>query len=187
VSETTATATALEPLDGSFVVDPIHSSLSFSVPAMGVSTFRNAFDTFSARLDVFADGAHIEGHVELTSLLLREPEQFRAHLLSGEFFSAEDHPTARFESNDVTLHDDGTVEVSGELELRGIAHRVHAEGRWAQPFADPRGHRRTHLTLVATVNRHDFGMNWQMEMPTGEDGLGDEVTVTAELALVATV
>ena len=50
--------------------------------------------------------------------------------------------------------------------------------------ADGYGNQRVGLDLETTINRRDYGINWSMELPSGEPGLADDVTITANLALV---
>lgn len=53
------------------------------------------------------------------------------------------------------------------------------------PAADPTGKTRPHLELEATLNRRDYGLEWNVPLPDGGSALADEVTITVELALVA--
>src|SRR4051794_23395612 len=117
-------ATATTPLSGSYIADPVHSSFGFAVRYQGVSLFRGTLDDVTAKLD---DG-RLEGSAKVESISIRTPEQFRAHVLSPEFFDAEQHPEVSFTSSDLDLADDGTATVSGELTIKGIARPVEAKG-----------------------------------------------------------
>lgn len=179
--------TKTTPLVGTFAADPVHSSLAFSVPAMGVSTFRSGFERIAATLSADGGAAELTVEVDLESLALREPAQFRGHLLSGDFLASERFPTATFASDTVELRDDGTVTVTGLLSFRGQARHVKAEGRWSPPIVDASGTRRAHLSLDGTIDRRAFGIAFRQPLPNGDDGLGDMVAVSAELALVARI
>lgn len=178
-------ATDATALSGTFAADPIHSSLAFSIPAMGVSTFRSGFERVTATLDAEGEAPRLTAAVELESLALREPAQFRSHLLSGELFAAEQFPQATFESEAVDLKEDGTVTLTGLLSFRGQTGRVAATGLWSAPVADASGNLRAHLSLTGTINRREYGIEFQQPLPNGDDGLGGEVTVSVELALIA--
>src|SRR3954451_23850974 len=97
-----STATALS---GTYVADPIHSSFGFAVRYQGVSLFRGTLDEVNATL---TDG-RLEGTAKAESISIRTPEQFRAHVLSGEFFDAANHPKVKFTSSDLDVSDDGTA------------------------------------------------------------------------------
>jgi polyisoprenoid-binding protein YceI len=40
------------------------------------------------------------------------------------------------------------------------------------------------LTVTATVDRTEFGLDWNNPLPTGELALANDVTIVAELQLV---
>jgi polyisoprenoid-binding protein YceI len=167
---------------GTYVADPVHSSVGFAVIHNGVSTFRGGFRDYEARL-VGGEEPRLEGSVDVTSLDISE-EQLKGHLLSPEFFDAEHFPRIRFSSTELDVAEDGAARVRGELEIRGQTHEVEANGRFAQLGADLAGSARVGLSLETTVDRRGFGLDWQAELPSGGEVLGYEVTVAVELELV---
>jgi polyisoprenoid-binding protein YceI len=172
-----ATATTLQ---GTYTADPVHSSFGFAVRYQGVSLFKGTLDEVEAKI---ADGT-LEGSAKVESISIRTPEQFRAHVLSGEFFDAENHPTVDFRSSDLELNEDGTAKVEGELTIKGITRPVTATGTWIAPEGDAFGNTRGHLNLEAVVDRTEFDMNWNAPLPSGGKALANEVTLTVELSLV---
>jgi polyisoprenoid-binding protein YceI len=167
---------------GSWVVDPTHSSIGFSVVHNGVSSFRSGFGSYVATLRG-GENPRLEGSVEVGSIEIAE-EQLKGHLLSPEFFDAERHPQLRFHSNALEVDGDGTVKVRGELEISGARHEVEARGRFAELGADLAGSARVGLSLTATVDRRSFGLDWQAELPSGGEVLDYEVEIAVELELV---
>jgi polyisoprenoid-binding protein YceI len=172
-----STATALR---GTYTADPVHSSFGFAVRYQGVSLFRGTLDEVEATL---TDG-RLEGRAKVESISIRTPEQFRAHVLSAEFFDAENHPEVIFTSSDVDLSDDGTVTVEGDLTIKGITHPVTATGTWIAPEGDAFGNTRGHLNLEAQIDRTEFDMNWNAPLPSGGKALANEVTLIVELSLI---
>jgi polyisoprenoid-binding protein YceI len=171
-------------ISGVYAADPIHSSFGFAVKYMGVSTFRGTLDNVTAKLEASSGAVALTGAAEVESVSIRSPEQFRAHVLGEQFFAADAHPQITFSSKDVVLSDDGTATVDGQLTIKGITRPVTARGTWSPPAADPTGKTRSHLTLETTINRRDYGITWDAPLPNGGSALADEVTITAELALV---
>jgi len=172
-------STTATPLAGSYAADPIHSSFGFAVRYQGVSLFRGTLSEVSATL---ADG-RLEGAAQVESISIRTPEQFRAHVLSEEFFDAANHPQVTFVSTDLDLRADGTAEVKGDLTIKGITNPVTATGTWTAPATDAFGNTRGHLNLEAVVDRTQFDMNWNMPLPSGGNALANEVTLTVDLSL----
>jgi polyisoprenoid-binding protein YceI len=167
---------------GTYVVDPVHSSVGFSVIHNGVSTFRSGFADFEARLSG-GEAARLEGTVDVAGIEVSE-EQLKGHLLSPEFFDAERYPRLRFESSELDVAGGGSVTIRGELEIKGETHRVEASGRFAQLGGDLSGKSRVGLSLAATVDRRDFGLDWNAELPSGGEVLDYEVSIAVELELV---
>lgn len=173
------------PIEGTYAADPIHSSFGFAVKYMGVSTFRGTMEKVVATLETGADEIALTGSAEVQSISIRTPEQFRAHVLGEQFFAADVHPQITFSSSDVVLGEDGAATVTGSLTIKGITETITAHGTWSAPAADPTGKTRSHLALETTINRRDYGITWDAPLPNGASALADEVTITAELALVA--
>lgn len=174
----TPTAT---PTIGTYNADPVHSSLGFSIPYQGVSTFRGTLTEVDARL---VDG-RLEGTAPVESISITTPETFRAHVLSAEFFDAEAHPEVKFVSTALDVEEDGRARVSGDLTIKGITKPVHATGTWTAPATDAFGNTRANLALEAFIDRTEWGMKWNTPLPSGGDALGTEVTLTISLSLVA--
>ena len=167
---------------GTYVVDPVHSSIGFAVVHNGVATFRSGFGTYEARLTGGA-APGLEGTVEVASAQIDE-EQLKGHLLSPEFFDAARHPRLRFRSSELSVAEDGTVRIRGELEIRGETREVEAGGRFVRLGADLAGKARVGLSLAATVDRREFGLDWNAELPSGGEVLDYAVQIAVELELV---
>ncbi|MEA2380314.1 MAG: hypothetical protein QOH72_285 [Solirubrobacteraceae bacterium] len=168
------------PLSGTYTADPIHSSFGFAVKYQGVSVFRGTLSEVQATLS----GGRLEGTAKVESISIRTPEQFRAHVLSAEFFDAESHPEVTFASEELDLREDGTAKVKGELTIKGITKPIEATGTWTAPAADAFGSTRGHLNLEAVVDRTDWDMNWNMALPSGGNVLANDVTLTVDVSLV---
>jgi polyisoprenoid-binding protein YceI len=178
-------ATATRIADGTYTSDPVHSSFQAGVSHMGVGSFRTSFSDIEARLTSDADGLRLAGRVQVESISIQNPPEFREHVLNGaDFFDAANHPEVVFDSSRIALADDGTAELDGELVIKGIAKPLHATGTWREPVEDLRGGVRMALDLNAVVDRRDWDLTWQAPLPKGGDALGWDVTLEAQLELV---
>ena len=177
----TTTATKIEIPTGTWSSDPVHSSASFEVEHNGFSLFRTSFRELDATL-TSAETTRIEGRVAVESIDVTQPD-FRAHLLSPEFFDVARHPHVEFSSDDLTV-DGETVTLRGDLTIAGKSRPVEATGVLRGPLTDPMGSERVALSLEATVDRHEYGIGWNMDLPNGKKVLGDDVKLLVELELV---
>jgi len=167
---------------GTWAVDPVHSSVTFAVTHNGVTTFRSGFERYEAKLTGGED-ARLEGTVEVESIEIDE-EMLKGHLLSPEFFDTQRFPQLRFSSTELSVGENGTLRVAGDLEIRGETRKVEAGGRFAHLGEDAYGKARVGLSISSTVDRRDFGLDWQAELPSGGEVLDYAVAINVELELV---
>jgi polyisoprenoid-binding protein YceI len=168
---------------GVWNTDPIHSSLHFAVKHMVVATFRSALPDFEATLDVDAGGrTTLEGAGRVASVVTPDPN-LTGHLQSPDFFDAERHPVVRFRSTEVARSGD-RIRVAGDLTLKGHTGRIALGGSIAGPVVGLGGDDRIALELTGTLDRTEYGLDWNAPLPQGGFAVGDEVTISAHLELV---
>jgi len=168
---------------GIWKVDPVHSRVHFAITHNGIATFRSGFDSFEATL-TGGEAPKLEGSVDVASVDISE-EMLKGHLMGPDFFDVQVHPRLKFASTALDVADDGSVRLSGELEIRGQTHTVQAVGRFGQLGADLGGSERIGFSLQAAVDRRDFGIDWNAELPSGGEVLEYEVAINVELELLA--
>jgi polyisoprenoid-binding protein YceI len=170
--------TATQIPAGTYGLDAVHSSIGFAVKYNGPAKFRSTFEKFDAQL---ADGV-LTGSADAASIAIDEPN-FKGHLLTEEFFNVEVTPTITFKSTDIKVAEDGTAEVAGDLTIRGTTKPVVATGTFSAG-PDAFGNDRASFELSTTVDRREFGLNWQNALPNGSDALAWDVTLNVDLQFV---
>ena len=163
---------------GTYKVDPVHSTFGFTVTHNGVSKFHGQFEQVDAQLE---DGVLV-GTAQVESVKTAIPD-LKSHLLSPEFFNASETPTIAFRSSDIGIAEDGSVEVEGELTIRGVAKPVTAKGSFASGVGIS-GSEVVGFDLETTVDRREYGLDWQAQLPRGGDVLAWDVTLDVHLELV---
>jgi polyisoprenoid-binding protein YceI len=184
---TTTTATDL-PLDaGTWALDLDHSGVHFKVRHIGLSNVRGRFNRFDATLAVgetLAD-TRVEATVELSSVDTNQPDR-DAHLLSTNFFSAEQHPAMTFRSTGVRAAGEGEYALDGELTVNGVTRPVTLDVEFHGVEAYPLdGSTHAGFSATTTVDREDFGVDFNMPMGVDRFALGRKVAVELELQFVA--
>jgi polyisoprenoid-binding protein YceI len=175
------TTTQTKLPQGTWNLDPVHSAVGFEIDYLA-GTFRGQFRDVQAALTSGDSAARIEGTAQVASVDVKD-ENLAAHLQSPEFFDAERFPELRFVAEDVDLESE-TVLVPGEITIKGVTKPIELTGTIADPITDAWGNERVGLRLTAHVDRTEFGLNWNMQLPTGRPALADDVTIVAELQLV---
>ncbi len=177
MSTISETRTALPT--GTWQVDPVHSTVGFSVKHMVVANFRGGFDTFSVTLDETG----LRGTVDVASIGVSEPN-LNGHLLSPDFFDAERNPQLSFNSTAIRVEGD-KLDIDGELTIKGTTRPVKITGTVTGPVTHPfDGSSRLGLELETVVDRTAFGLDWNAPLPTGGFAVGNDVKLVAELELV---
>jgi polyisoprenoid-binding protein YceI len=161
--------------------DPVHSNVSFSVKHMVVATFRGAFTDFDVTLSNEDGEPRLYGAVAVDSVDVRD-ENLKGHLLSPEFFDAERSPEITFTSTGIHVDGEELI-VDGELTIKDATKHVEARGTIVGPVEHPAGGERTGIDLETPVDRTEFGLNWNAELPKGGVMVENEVTLAVHLEL----
>lgn len=178
---TTAVDTGLTA--GTWTIDPVHSTVGFSVRHLMVSKVRGTFDTFEGAITVAEDGTpSVTAQIAVDSVNTRN-EQRDGHLKSADFFDTARHPTATFTSTGVRSDGD-TYFVDGDFTLKGVTKPItlQVEFHGVNPGM---GHGEVAgFDASVVLNRKDFGIDIDMPLETGGTVVGDKVTVTLEIEAV---
>ncbi|MDO3638764.1 YceI family protein [Mycolicibacterium arseniciresistens] len=174
---TTAT-TALAA--GTWAIDPVHSTIAFSVRHLMVSKVRGTFDTFSGAITVAEDGTpSVTAEIAVDSIDTRN-EQRDAHLKSADYFDAATYPTATFASTGVRADGDRYV-LDGDFTLKGVTKPVSLDLEF-NGVSPGMGHGEVAgFEASVVLNRKDFGIDLDMPLETGGAVVGDKITITLEI------
>jgi polyisoprenoid-binding protein YceI len=167
---------------GVWHADPPFSSVTFQVRHLGARDYRAGFRDIDATLDVAA--GTLVATVPVASIELNNPI-IRDRMLSGEFLDAARFPEVRWFVSEFRGDATRAIVVPGELALHGHTRTVAATGRIGLPgpgLLSPEN--RVGIELSATIDRRDFGLDWQEALPGGGDTLGWDVTLEALLEFV---
>jgi polyisoprenoid-binding protein YceI len=179
MSTTTDTRQAL-PV-GTWSLDPIHSTIGFEVDYLAGS-FRGQFREVAGKLDAAGGKPVLTGSAKVASVDVKD-ENLAAHLQSPDFFDAERYPELSFESSEIDRVGD-QVTVRGGITIKGVEKPVELTGTIAEPLTDYTGNEKLSVKLDTTVDRTEFGVNWNIPLPDGKPALADEVKLAAELFFV---
>jgi polyisoprenoid-binding protein YceI len=181
---TEAPRTRLIPA-GTWVTDPVHSSVEFSVRNMGVVNVTGHFADFegSVKSDGTLEGTSAEGTVDVASVYTRAAKRDE-HLLADDFFAAEQHPQIRFTAS--RFEQDGDrVKVYGDLTIKGTTRPVEFDvAVESDPVEDPWGGTRIGLEIDGQVDRRDYGLNFDAATPAGIPLASNAVKLILHLGLV---
>jgi polyisoprenoid-binding protein YceI len=178
----------------SWIFEPGHTEAEFKARHMMVSWVRGLFKDVHGKLELDWNRcleATFEGEIDAAGIWTGQPQRDE-HLRSADFFDDETHPKITF-SGRFTDRTGGTS-FKGEVELtiRGVTRTVPLEitslGEWKTPWwegDENKGEmRRIGFEATATINRHDFGVSWQDELPGGGVVVSNEIELALDVEAI---
>ncbi|MFA7588106.1 MAG: YceI family protein [Novosphingobium sp.] len=162
---------------GTYVLDPAHGKITWSVDHMGFSTYVGQFTDVNAtlKLDVANPSASkLQANVKTDSVnsLNTALDQ---HLKTADFLDTAKHPTAGFEASRIRMIDADSAEISGNLTLRGVTKPIVITADFNQAGINPVDQQYSvGFDGHARIKRSEFGVAYGLPV------LGDDVTLHFE-------
>lgn len=167
-------------------IDTSHTNIEFGVKHMMVTTVRGTFTNFDGTITVDPSNllnSKVEGWIELDSINTRDANRDN-HLRSADFFDAANYPRMTFVSKRIEKVGGDEYKVTGDLTIKGVTKEftfdVTSEGQYKNPW----GSTVWGLTAKGTLNRKDYGLNWNVALETGGLLVGEQVKINVEMELV---
>jgi polyisoprenoid-binding protein YceI len=170
---------------GVWNIDTSHTTVNFSVRHMMVSKVRGKFATFGGTIVIAEDptASTLEASVDMASVDTGDAGRDE-HLRTSDFFDIQTHPTMTFTSTSITPSG-GDYELTGDLTIRGVTRPVTFELEPGGVGTDPWGNTRAGFTATTTINRKDWGLEYNAVLEGGGVLIGEKVTI--ELDVEATL
>jgi polyisoprenoid-binding protein YceI len=170
---------------GTWDIDPMHSTVGFSVRHMMVSKVRGYFREFSGEIVTAPDpgDSSVTASIDVTSIDTRQ-EQRDAHIRSADFFDVDNHPQMTFRSTFVRADGDADWFVDGELTVKGSTRPVTLAVEVNGFGPDASGGTRAGFSARTEISRAEFGVDISMPMDGGGVVVGDKVSVELEIEAV---
>ncbi len=176
------TASSLFAADG-FVVDKVHSEATFQVRHM-MSRVSGKFDDFGGKVNIDRanpGASSVELTIKTASIDTGVADRDK-HLRSADFFDAEKNPEITFKSTKIVAgKKKDTYEVTGDLTMHAVTKHITIPVEFGGFGKDPWGNERAGFSLTTTVNRKDYGINWNKGLDAGGVLLGDDVTINVNI------
>ena len=173
-------------METNWKVDSMHSEVGFKVRHMMISNVSGSFGAFDATAATIGDDfstAKFSFNAQIDSINTGVADR-DGHLKSADFFDAENHPALRFSSTAVTKINDETLEIAGNLEIKGQVKPVVLKAEFAGIAVDPYGQTKAGMTLSGSIKRSEFGLTWSAVTEAGHIVVSDDIKLAAELQFI---
>jgi polyisoprenoid-binding protein YceI len=184
-STTTAAAIGVGPTVRTFQIDKTHSEVAFRVRHL-LTKVRGRFTDFEGAIGYNAaapEQSSVSFSAKTASIDTSEPSRDK-HLRSADFFDADVHPDLTFVSRGITRTGDDSFAVEGDLSIRGVTRPIVLPVTVLGTAKDPWGNERLALEADTTINRKDYGLNWNAALETGGFLVGDDVQIHLQVQAI---
>ncbi len=182
----TTTDTVPATLTGKYTIDPSHSRIGFAARHAMVTKVRGSFNQFEGSGYFDAENpsnSTLELVIQASSIDTRNEDR-DGHLRSNDFLDMENHPTIEFTSTEVSQIDDGVYRVAGDLTIKGVTKQVALDFEFTGAAVDPYGNQRIGFEGATTINRKDWGVNWNAALEAGGVLVSEKVVLEFEVSAI---
>lgn len=163
-------------------IDQAHSLIEFSAKHLMVTTVKGRFNTFSGKIDLDEPNpanSVVDVTIDTNSVSTGD-EKRDGHLRSPDFFDVAQYPTMTFKSTRVEQTGEDTARVAGDLTIKGVTRPVTLEVTREGETKNMRGERLMGFSVRTTINRKDWGLNWNVALETGGVLVGEKITISID-------
>jgi polyisoprenoid-binding protein YceI len=167
-------------------IDPSHSAVAFSVRHMVVSKTRGRFTRWSGQIRFDPQNpsaSSVEVNIDPASIDTADAQRDE-HLRSQDFFHVAEHPTATFRSTRLEDLGGERYRITGDLTIRGVTRSVVLDSTFEGSGKDPWGGERAGFNATTSIDRKDFGLEWNKALDTGGLLVGEKVELSLEIEAV---
>jgi polyisoprenoid-binding protein YceI len=170
-----------------WTLDDAHSSVTFSVRHMMVTTVRGDMKIRDLELTFDPDQperSHVRVILDAASIDTGNAGRDQ-HLRSDDFLQVASHPTIDFVSTRIDIRGDRRGAIHGDLTIRGVTRPVVLDTSFAGRVPDMQGGERAAFSATATIDREDYGLTWNVALEQGGVLVSREVRIEMEIAVVS--
>ena len=167
-------------------IDPVHSSINFSVRHLMVSKVRGQFSTWSGSFEFDPRNpltTKVDIQIDANSIDTKDAQR-DGHLKSADFLETEAHPHITFKGKSIEKKGGDEYKLSGDLTVHGTTLPVTLDVEYSGQAKDPWGGERVGFSAHTSINRKDFGLAWNQALETGGLLVGEKVDIQIELEAV---
>ena len=169
----------------SWQIDPMHTQVEFAVKHFGMMTVRGHFRDVQAGGQIdpnHPEASRLEVTIDVASLTTNNPQ--RDNDLRGSYFlELEKYPTLQFTSTSIQPAGQDRYTLTGDLTIKGNTKSVTLQLQRYGEMNDERMGHRVAFSAEGEINRHDFGMEFDM-FADNRMVVGQEIKIFIETEVV---
>lgn len=166
-------------------VDNSHTHINFTARHMMISKVRGEFTDYDITVNFDENNltaTTVDVAIRADSINTRDAQR-DAHLKSPDFLNAEQYPVLTFKSKKVVQDSPNRGRLIGDLTIRDVTREVTLDVEYAGVANTPWGGTNAGFSGKTTINRKDWGLNWNVALEAGGWLVSEQVTIEIELEL----
>ena len=177
---------AVDDITGDYAIDASHSRLGFSARHAMVTTVRGAFKEYdgTAHIDAANPAASSVRLTIKTASIDTGSADRDGHLVSADFFDAENNPDITFVSTQVEKVDEDTWAITGDLTIKGVTKPVTVPFEQTGSARDPFGNLRVGFEGSTAINRKDWDLTWNAALETGGVLVSEKIKLEFDVSAI---
>lgn len=183
-----STTTVPSTLTGTYEIDPTHSRIGFVARHAMVTKVRGSFNEFEGSGYFDAENpaeSQLQLTIQAASIDTRNPDR-DGHLKSNDFFDMETYPEITFASTAVEQVGPESYRVTGDLTIKGVTKSIVVDFEYTGAAIDPYENQRIGFEGKTTINRKDWGVNWNAALEAGGVLVSEKVTLEFDVSAIRT-
>lgn len=169
-----------------WVLDPAHSEIQFKVKHLVISTVTGSFGEFTGTAttpeDTF-EGGEIRITINASSINTNN-EQRDGHLRAPDFFDTDNNKDITIKTTSMKQVSGDDYEIVADFTLRGVTKSVTFKGEYGGKAVDGYGNTKVGLEVTGSINRKDYGVNWNAVIEGGGLTVSNEVKLIGNLQFI---
>jgi polyisoprenoid-binding protein YceI len=173
------------PPPGTWIIDPSHSEVEFTVRHLMISKVRGLFRRFDGTIVIAErpEDSRVEVSIEAASIDTRDATRDE-HLRSADFLDVEHYPEIKFTSTSLRPGDIGHWDMTGDLTVRDVTRQVLLDVEFSGATVDPWGNLRSGFEAATRIDRDQFGITWNQALEAGGFLVGKEILVEIDVEAI---
>ena len=176
---------AVLPAPGTWVIDPVHSSIRATALHLGLGRVHGRLRRFGGQVQIADPLENSSVEVVIDADAVQTDDETRdGHLRSPDFLDVALHPEIRWKSEGLRRLDPTHWVVDGVLTLKGVSAAVPLAVEYRGTAPDPWGGIRAAFTATAEVSRDAFEMSWNQSVLAGLLTVGRTLRIDIDIEAV---
>lgn len=171
---------------GTYAIDPAHSQIGFGARHAMVTKVHGNFTEFVGtgyfNLENPSE-SNLQVTIQAKSVNTNNADR-DGHVRGADFFDVEKFPEITFVSTSFSKADDNTYTVTGDLSIKGVSKSITFDLDYTGTAVDPWGNTRIGFEGKTTINRKDWGVNFNAVLEAGGVLVSEKITLEFDISAV---